>query len=157
MVFSSRRNKRGGDKIEDIQSQLDMLQSQVNELKNSGTDSGTDSEPVFESVSSMETISEPEPAMVKTWVDDKNLKFKDGDNGRVNLSFNRIMTLLDNLIKKGDAGKDWVTIKSKLNDATSVDGVQDVIKQYQLSFASNYIAGTRRKRRNNKKRTSRKR
>jgi hypothetical protein len=153
MGFSSRRNKRGGDKIEDLQSQLDSIQSQVNELKNSSTGS----EPVSESFSSMETISEPESSMVKTWVDDKNLKFKDGDNGRVSLSFNRIMTLLDNLIKKGDAGKDWVTIKSKLNDATSVDGVQDVIKQYQLSFASNYIAGTRRKRRNNKKRTSRKR
>lgn len=153
MGFSSRRNKRGGDKIEDLQSQLDSIQSQVNELKNSSTSS----EPVSESFSSMETISEPESSIVKTWVDDKNLKFKDGDNGRVSLSFNRIMTLLDNLIKKGDAGKDWVTIKSKLNDATSVDGVQDVIKQYQLSFASNYIAGTRRKRRNNKKRTSRKR
>jgi hypothetical protein len=153
MVFSSRRNKRGGDKIEDIQSQLDMLQSQVNELKNSGTDS----EPVFESVSSMETISEPEPSIVKTWVDDKNLKFKDGDNGRVNLSFNRITTLLDNNIKKGDTGKDWSTIKSKLMDAKSIDGVQDVINQYKMSFSSNYIAGTRRKRRNNKKRTSRKR
>ena len=153
MGFSSRRNKRGGDKIEDLQSQLDSIQSQVNELKNSSTGS----EPVSESFSSMETISEPESSIVKTWVDDKNLKFKDGKNGRVNLSFNRIMTLLDNLIKKGDAGKDWVTIKSKLNDATSVDGVQDVIKQYQLSFASNYIAGTRRNRRNNKKRTSRKR
>ena len=153
MVFSSRRNKRGGDKIEDLQSQLDSIQSQVNELKNSGTGS----EPVSESFSSMETISEPEPEIVKNWVDDKNLKFKDGDNGRVSLSFNRIMTLLDNNIKKGDTGKDWSTIKSKLNDAKSVDGVQDVIKQYQISFSSNYIAGTRRKRRNNKKRTSRKR
>ena len=111
MGFSSRRNKRGGDKIEDLQSQLDSIQSQVNELKNSSTGS----EPVSESFSSMETISEPESSIVKTWVDDKNLKFKDGKNGRVNLSFNRIMTLLDNLIKKGDAGKDWVTIKSKLN------------------------------------------
>ena len=153
MGFSSRRNKRGGDKIEDLQCQLDSIQSQVNELKNSSTGS----EPVSESFSSMETISEPESSIVKTWVDDKNLKFKDGINGRVNLSFNRIMTLLDNLIKTGDTGKDWITIKSKLNDATSVDGVQDVIKQYQLRFASNYIAGTRRKRRNNKKRTSRKR
>lgn len=153
MGFSSRRNKRGGDKIEDLQSQLDSIQSQVNELKNSSTGS----EPVSESFSSMETISEPDSSMVKTWVDDKNLKFKDGDNGRVNLSFNRIMTLLDNNIKKGDTGKDWATIKSKLNDAKSVDGVQDVIKQYQISFSSNYIAGTRRKRRNNKKRTSRKR
>jgi hypothetical protein len=105
----------------------------------------------------METISEPEPSIVKTWVDDKNLKFKDGDNGRVNLSFNRITTLLDNNIKKGDTGKDWSTIKSKLMDAKSIDGVQDVINQYKMSFSSNYIAGTRRKRRNNKKRTSRKR
>ena len=53
MGFSSRRNKRGGDKIEDLQSQLDSIQSQVNELKNSSTGS----EPVSESFSSTECIS----------------------------------------------------------------------------------------------------
>lgn len=160
MVFSYRRNKKGGDKIEDIQTQLDRIQSELNELKNSATVSESVSMPdsmPTESMSSQIPVSEPEPQMVKTWVDDKNLKFKDGDNGRVNLSFNRIMTLLDNNIKKGDTGKDWATIKNQLIDATSTDGVQSVINQYKLNFAANYIAGTRRKRRNNKKRTSRKR
>ena len=153
MVFSKNDWVRKS-RIDDLQSQLDGIQSKITEMQNSGYDPETGS--------TTESVSEPEmmvsePPMVKTWVDDKNLKFSDGDNGRVSLSFNRIMTLLDNLIKKGDTGKDWATIKSKLMDAKSVDGVQDVIKQYQLSFAANYIAGTRRKRRNNKKRTSRKR
>lgn len=158
MVFS-RNDWVRKSRLDDLQSQLDGIQSKITEMQNSGVnepETGSTTESVSESVSEPEMIVS-EPAMVKTWVDDKNLKFSDGDNGRVSLSFPRIMTLLDNNIKKGDTGKDWATIKSKLNDATSVDGVQGVIKQYQISFAANYIAGTRRKRRNNKKRTSRKR
>ena len=93
----------------------------------------------------------------KTWVDDKTKKFKDGDGGRVSLSFNRIMTLLDANVKKGDTKKDWSTIKEKLTDADSVDGVQDVIDDYKISFSSNYIAGTRRRKRHGKKRTHRRR
>ncbi len=33
----SRRSRRGGDKIDDIQSQLDSIQQQVNELKGSSS------------------------------------------------------------------------------------------------------------------------
>ena len=33
MVRHSKKNRRGGDKIEDIQSQVDSLQQQLNELK----------------------------------------------------------------------------------------------------------------------------
>jgi len=157
MVYS-RNDWVRKSKLDDLQTQLDGIQSKINEYQNSGYDpeTGSTTESVSESVSEPEMMVS-EPPMVKTWIDDKNLKFKDGDNGRVNLSFNRIMTLLDNNIKKGDTGKDWATIKNQLIDATSTDGVQSVINQYKLSFAANYIAGTRRKRRNNKKRTSRKR
>jgi hypothetical protein len=104
-------------------------------------------------------MSEAMPESVKvdkTWVDDKTKKFRDGNGGRVSLSFSRIMTLLDNNINKGDAKKDWSSIKEKLTGANSVDGVQDVIDEYKISFASNYVAGTRRKR-HGKKRTHRRR
>ena len=158
MVRHSKKNRRGGDKIEDIQSQVDSLQQQLNELKNSSS-SSMGEESMGESME--EPMEEPmvdESVKVdKTWVDDKNKKFRDGDGGRVSLSFNRIMTLLDASVKKGDTKKDWSTIKEKLTDANSVDGVQDVIDDYKISFSSNYIAGTRRRKRHGKKRTHRRR
>ena len=161
MVRHSKKNRRGGDKIEDIQSQVDSLQQQLNELKNSSSSSME--EPMVESMEEpmVESMEEPmveESVKVdKTWVDDKNKKFRDGDGGRVSLSFNRIMTLLDASVKKGDTKKDWSTIKEKLTDANSVDGVQDVIDDYKISFSSNYIAGTKRRKRYGKKRTHRRR
>jgi hypothetical protein len=154
MVRHSKKNRRGGDKIDDIQSQVDSLQQQLNELKSSSSSSMSEestSEPIEE------PIEEESVKVDKTWVDDKNKKFRDGDGGRVSLSFNRIMTLLDASVKKGDTKKDWSTIKEKLTDANSVDGVQDVIDDYKLSFSSNYIAGTRRRKRHGKKRTHRRR
>ena len=153
MVRHSKKNRRGGDKIEDIQSQVDSLQQQLNELKNSSSSSME--EPMVESME--EPMVEESVKVDKTWVDDKNKKFRDGDGGRVSLSFNRIMTLLDASVKKGDTKKDWSTIKEKLTDADSVDGVQDVIDDYKISFSSNYIAGTRRRKRHGKKRTHRRR
>jgi hypothetical protein len=43
-----------------------------------------------------------------------------------------------------------------LNDANSVDDVQNVINKYKVSFASNYVAGTKKRRKNSKnKKTSR--
>jgi hypothetical protein len=151
----SRRSRRGGDKIDDIQSQLDSIQQQVNELKGSSSSmSETESMPETES---LPEVKEETVKVDKTWVDDKNKKFRDGDGGRVSLSFNRIMTLLDSNIKKGDSTKDWVIIKEKLSDANSLDEVQDVIDKYKMSFASNYIAGTRRRRRRGKKTTHRRR
>jgi hypothetical protein len=162
MVRRSKKNRRGGDKIDDIQSQLDDIQSQLNGMKSSSSSSmGEESMP--ESMPESMTESMPEPMVEesvkvdKTWVDDKNKKFKDGDGGRVSLSFNRIMTLLDSNIKKGDSKKDWSTIKEKLSDANSLDEVQDVIDNSKLSFSSNYIAGTRRRKRHGKKRTHRRR
>ena len=162
MVRHSKKNRRGGDKIDDIQSQVDSLQQQLNELKNSSSSSmGEESmgesmeEPMVESME--EPMVEESVKVDKTWVDDKNKKFRDGDGGRVSLSFNRIMTLLDASVKKGDTKKDWSTIKEKLTDANSVDGVQDVIDDYKISFSSNYIAGTKRRKRYGKKRTHRRR
>ena len=173
---SRKRNKKGGDKIDDIQVRVDTIQKELNELRN-GSITAPGSEEIFsESLSSTspgfetvaETVSEPyaeispsepeasEPLVNKTWVDDKNKKFNSGDGGRVTLSFNRIMSLLDNNIKKGDTKKDWTTIKSRLINANSVDDVQSVVNEYKLSFSSNYVAGTRRKRRHvNKTRRTR--
>ena len=158
MVRHSKKNRRGGDKIEDIQSQVDSLQQQLNELKNSSS-SSMGEESMGESMEEPmeEPMVEESVKVDKTWVDDKNKKFRDGDGGRVSLSFNRIMTLLDASVKKGDTKKDWSTIKEKLTDANSVDGVQDVIDDYKISFSSNYIAGTKRRKRYGKKRTHRRR
>ena len=158
MVRHSKKNRRGGDKIDDIQSQVDSLQQQLNELKNSSS-SSMGEESMGESMEepTEEPMVEESVKVDKTWVDDKNKKFRDGDGGRVSLSFNRIMTLLDASVKKGDTKKDWSTIKEKLTDANSVDGVQDVIDDYKISFSSNYIAGTRRRKRHGKKRTHRRR
>jgi hypothetical protein len=155
MVRHSRKNRRGGDKLDDIQSQLDSIQQQVNELKGSSSSmSETESMPEIES---LPEVNETVKVDKSSWVDDKTKKFRDGAGGRVSLSFNRIMTLLDNNIKKGDTKKDWSTIKEKLVDANSVGEVQDVIDEYKVNFASNYVAGTRRRKRYGKKRTHRRR
>ena len=158
MVRRSKKNRRGGDKIDDIQSQLDDIQSQLNGMKSSSSSSMSE-----DSMSESMPESMPEPMVEesvkvdKTWVDDKNKKFRDGAGGRVSLSFSRIMSLLDSNVNKGDTKKEWSSIKEKLTDANSVDGVQDVIDNSKLSFSSNYIAGTRRRKRHGKKRTHRRR
>ena len=151
MVRYSKKNRRGGDKLDDIQVQVDNIQQQLNELKNGSSSE----ESVTESKS--EPMEEESVKVDKTWVEDKTKKFRDGAGGRVSLSFNRIMTLLDNNIKKGDTKKDWSIIKEKLTDANSVGEVQDVIDEYKVSFTSNYVAGTRRRKRHGKKRTHRRR
>lgn len=159
MVGRSKKNKRGGEKLDDIQSQLNDIQTQLNNIKSSTSSSMSEESMSEESMpESMpeESIEEESVKVDKTWVDDKTKKFRDGNGGRVSLSFSRIMTLLDSNVKKGDDKKDWSSIKEKLTDANSVDGVQDVIDEYKISFASNYVAGTRRKR-HGKKRTHRRR
>ena len=146
--------KKGGGQIEDIQTQLDSIQQQINEMKNSGSISSSSSIPEI-----METLPEPilktKPVM-KTWVLDKTDKFNDGNSGRVTLAFGRIITLLDNNIKKGDIKKDWMMIKEKLNNANTRDEVQDIIKEYKINFSSNYVAGTKRRRKNKGKKMSQK-
>jgi len=142
--------KRGGGKIEDIQTQLDSIQEQINEMKNFGSSSTSSS-----TTEIMEPVLKTKPVM-KTWVLDKTYKFNDGNSGRVTLAFGRIITLLDNNIKKGDTKKDWMIIKEKLNNANSRDEVQDIIKEYKINFSSNYVAGTKRRRKNKGKKMSRK-
>jgi hypothetical protein len=144
--------KRGGGQIEDIQTQLDSIQQQINEMKNPGSTSSSITE-IMETLP--EPILKPKPVM-KTWVLDKTDKFNDGNSGRVTLAFSRIITLLDNNIKKGDTKKDWMIIKEKLNNANSRDEVQDIIKEYKINFSSNYVAGTKRRRKNKGKKMSRK-
>ena len=148
--YSRKKGRRGGGKIEDIQTQLDSIQEQINEIKNT-TSNTVSPEPKPEFIP--EPVSKP---IIKTWVSDKTIKFNDGNSGRVTLAFDRIMTLLNNSIKKGDSKKDWITIKEKLNNASSKNEVQDVINEYKIAFSSNYIAGTRRKRKNKGKKMSRK-
>lgn len=163
MVGRSKKNKRGGEKLDDIQSQLNEIQTQLNDMKSSTSSSMSESTPEESMSEEFILESTPEPMVEesvkvdKTWVDDKNKKFRDGDGGRVSLSFSRIMTLLDSNVKKGDTKKEWSSIKEQLTDANSVDGVQDVIDNSKLSFSSNYIAGTRRRKRHGKKRTHRRR
>jgi hypothetical protein len=150
---------RGGDKIDDIQSQLDSIKLQLDELRNKSSDVKSDNDSIMEEEKFMtnESLSLPEePTVIKSWASDKNLKFKDGAGGRVSLSFPRIMTLIDNNISKGNTTKSWPLIKSELNDANSVDDVQNVINKYKVSFASNYVAGTKKRRKSSKnKKTSR--
>lgn len=156
MVRHSRKNRRGGDKLDDIQQQLDSIQQEVNMLKSSSSASVSD-ETMMDTtpMMDMDTTSASKEVVIKSWVDDKNKKFKDGAGGRVTLSFSRLMSLIDSNISKGNTKKDWVTIKRELNDADSVDGVQDVINKYSISFANNYVAGTRRRKRHGKRRTHR--
>lgn len=157
MVRHSRKNRRGGDKLEDLQVQVDSIQQQINELKGTSSSSSIPEMSEMSEMEKVESVPEVETVKVdKTWVDDKNKKFRDGAGGRVSLSFGRIITLLDNNIKKGDTKKDWSSIKQKLTDANSVSEVQDVIDEYKMSFSSNYVAGTRRRKRHGKKRTHRK-
>ena len=154
MVRHSKKNRRGGAPIDDIQIQLDSIQMQVNELKKKPE---IVEEPIKEMVKEEmveEPIVEEKKVVDKFWIKDKTIKFNDGANGRVSLSFDRLLTLIDTAIKKGDTKKDWAVIKVALNGAESKDEVQDIIAKYKLNFASNYVAGTRRMKRHSKKRTS---
>jgi hypothetical protein len=207
MVRYTKKNKRGGDKLQDIQSQLNTIQEQVNELKNPRSESIFEpvpmslsepvtesvfepipmsvsepvtesvfepvpmpaSEPVtesvfepvpmptFEPVSVFETVSKviPKKPISKSWVTNKEIKFKDGDNGRVLLAFSRVISHIDNNIKKSSVTKDWRTIKEKLINANSENEVQDIINQYKVKFASNYVLGgkTKKKGKRNKRKT----
>jgi len=64
------------------------------------------------------------------------------------------LTLIDN-ISKGNTNKDWKVIRRELNDANSIDDVKDIINRYKISFSSNYVAGTKRRRRGSKRKTHR--
>jgi len=170
MVRHSRRNRRGGDKIDDILTRLDGIKDEIRGLKSSDSTTTVEESvieepkmpeimPEYDTALEETKISEPvvEEKIVKSWIEDKNKKFKDGSGGRVSLAFGRIMTLLDNNINKGNDKKDWAAIKRDLNSANSVDEVQDVIDRYKMSFSANYVAGTRKRSRKGGKRRSHRR
>ena len=141
------------DQIENIQTQLDSIQKQVNELKNKSINSPVEpvNEPIVESP--VEPIVQPKKIKVQIpkWKTDSEIKFDDANNGRVKLSFNRINQLLDNNIKKNDIKKNWNMIKQNINNAQTQNEVNQIIKDNKLIFGSNQLAGTIKKRKQTKR------
>ena len=137
MVRRSRKNKRGGAKIDDIQAQLDNIQAEINELRNANV--------VEEQVIQEQVIEEPsfkeatiqEEVVSRPWQTDKTIKFK-GASNTVGLSFDRIITLLDTNIKKNNPLKEWSTIKDKLKNAKSEDDIKTIIKDINVAKAAPY-------------------
>ena len=173
MVRHSRRNRKGGDKLDDIQSQLNTIQQQVNEIKSNPSSSTSESSDDFygleskmskpeENTSSSTSISDfmsdytNESSVPKPWQDNKDIKFADGNRGRVTLSFPRIMMLLDKNIKTGNATKNWSSIKDQLVAATTTDEVKNIIKTSGINFSGNSVfGGTKKKRKVSRKKSKR--
>jgi seryl-tRNA synthetase len=155
------KNRNGGGIDEDIAAleiKLNKLQTSFNEIKERQNNTSSQ---VDQSATTQETPAQNEsPAqnvVSKPWQEDKNIKFKDGQGGRVTLSFPRIILFLDNNIKQNNTNKDWPTIKAKLLGAESVKDVQDQINLYRIRFSANSIGGTRKKRYGGKRRRTSKR
>lgn len=152
---------RGGDQFDDIQTQLDDIKQKIADLKNTCNNSSAVATGIVEEVQQQqeEPVSESvlkSAPVVKSWQTDKTIKFKDGAGGRVSLSFDRIIQLIDGS-KKSANRSNWSEIKQKLNDANSIDEVKQVIADNKLSFASGWIGGKTKKRRLVKKRSTHKR
>jgi hypothetical protein len=149
------KNRRGGDgdideEIKTIEIKLNEIQDSVNKLKEKyNTTSSSIEEPV---IKEEETIIPIQETIPKPWQEDKNIKFKDGQGGRVTLSFPRIILLLSNNVEQKNTNKPWTEIKMKLLDATTTQEVQNVINQYKIRFSANSIGGTRKKRYGGKRR-----
>jgi len=127
------------DKLNDVSQRVQKLEEGINEFKSGFKDVG---------VVEKETISTPMPTPdVKEWVTNKEIKFKDKYDSRVTLSFDRIMKLLNEKIRKRDTTKSWGLIQSNLIGANSIDEVNKVIKDNELTFSNNSIMGGRRMRR----------
>ena len=131
--------------LNDVSERVEKLKEGINEYKIGMKD--------IEDVEE-ETVTKPTPD-VKKWVTNKDIKFKDSQGSRVTLSFDRIMTLLNEKIRKGDGNKSWEVIRSNLNDANSEDEVNKVIQDNKLKFYNNLIMGGRRTRRMRKRHTTR--
>jgi hypothetical protein len=86
-------------------------------------------------------------AAVKPWQDDKNMKFQDGNGGRVSLSFPRIIMLIQGNINKNNTSKAWGSIKEQLLDATTLNQVKSIISENKLNFSANSVLGGTKKRR----------
>jgi len=157
MRHTRNRKVGGGDideEIKTIEIKLNEIQGSVNKLKEKyNTTSSITEEPV---IKEEETVIKEEGPIQETipkpWQEDKNIKFKDGQGGRVTLSFPRIILLLSNNVEQKNTNKPWTEIKMKLLDATTTQEVQNVINQYKIRFSANSIGGTRKKRRGGKRR-----
>jgi len=157
MRHTRNRKVGGGDideEIKTIEIKLNEIQGIVNKLKEKyNTTSSITEEPV---IKEEETVIKEEGPIQETipkpWQEDKNIKFKDGQGGRVTLSFPRIILLLSNNVEQKNTNKPWTEIKMKLLDATTTQEVQNVINQYKIRFSANSIGGTRKKRRGGKRR-----
>jgi len=122
----------------DVSERVQKLEENMNEFKSGFKDVGVVEE---------ETISTPMPTPdVKEWVTNKDIKFKDSQGSRVTLSFDRIMKLLNEKIIKSDGNKSWGVIQSNLIGANSIDEVNKVIQDNELTFSNNLIMGGRRMR-----------
>ena len=175
---------KGGNQVEleKIQDNLKVIQQQLDDamqtIKTSNLSTNSDNDfyglessmpkseemtlPVDNSPASsdlMKDYGSVEPVESKPWQDDKTTKFYDGNNGRVSLSFPRIMMLIDGNISKGNVKKNWTSIKEQLLNATSVDQVKSVIQSNTLNFSSNSVSGGTRKKRKGgrRKKTSKRR
>jgi uncharacterized protein with von Willebrand factor type A (vWA) domain len=133
------------EQLNSIQTQLDNIQNQVNELKNQPVSTVSLIAPQSIAPAS---IASPKKIQVQIpkWKTDTGIKFEDGNNGRVKLSFDRINQLLSINIKKNDLKKNWNRIKQILNNVETQDEVNEIIKENKLVFGSNQIAGTKKKR-----------
>ena len=124
--------------LNDVSQRVQKLEENMNEFKSGFKDVGVVEE---------ETVTTPTPSSdVKEWVTNKDIKFKDSQGSRVTLSFDRIMKLLNEKIGKRDGNKSWGVIQSNLIDANSIDEVNKVIQDNELTFSSNSIMGGRRMR-----------
>jgi len=130
--------------LNNVSERVEKLEEGINEYKIGMKD--------IEDVDDIDTVEEiietPMPTPdVKEWVTNKEIKFKDKYDSRVTLSFDRIMKLLNEKIKKGDGNKSWGLIQSNLIGANSIDEVNKVIQENELKFYNNLIMGGRRTRR----------
>ena len=153
------KNRRGGDgdidqDIKNIEMKLNLIQDSVDKVqeKYNNTPSSIEEPVIKEEETIIKEDGPIQETIPKPWQEDKNIKFKDGQGGRVTLSFPRIMLLLSNNVTQGNANKPWTEIKMKLLDATSTQEVQNVINQYKIRFSANSIGGTRKKRHGGKRR-----
>jgi hypothetical protein len=124
--------------LNDVSERVQKLEENMNEFKSGFKDVGVVEE---------ETVTTPTPSSdVKEWVTNKDIKFKDSQGSRVTLSFDRIMKLLNEKIIKSDGNKSWGVIQSNLIGANSIDEVNKVIQDNELTFSNNSIMGGRRMR-----------
>ena len=135
--------------LNDVSERVQKLEENMNEFKSGFKDVGVVEE---------ENVETPMPTPdVKEWVTNKDIKFKDSQGSRVTLSFDRIITLLNEKIRKGDGNKSWGLVQSNLNGANSIDEVNKVIQDNELKFYNNLIMGGRRTRRVRKGRITKRR